>query len=56
MTETTDPRIDAYIAAAPPDRRPLLEELRAAIRAAAPEAEETISYGMPAFARHGTLV
>jgi len=48
--------IDAYIAGAPPERRPLLEELRAAIRAAAPEAEETISYGMPAFAQHGILV
>lgn len=48
--------IDAYISAAPPDRRAVLEELRAAIRVAAPEAEETISYGMPAFAQHGTLV
>ena len=48
--------IDACIAAAPPDRRPALEQMRAAIRAAAPEAEETISYGLPAFAQHGTLV
>jgi uncharacterized protein YdhG (YjbR/CyaY superfamily) len=57
MTRTTRwASIDAYIAAAPPDRRARLDELRAAIRAAAPEAEETISYGMPAFAQHGTLV
>jgi uncharacterized protein YdhG (YjbR/CyaY superfamily) len=48
--------IDAYIAAAPPDRRPVLDELRAIIRAAAPEAQETISYNMPAFAQNGTLV
>jgi len=48
--------IDAYMAAAPPDRRALLEQLRAAIHAAAPDAEETISYGMPAFAQDGTLV
>jgi uncharacterized protein YdhG (YjbR/CyaY superfamily) len=48
--------IDTYIVAAPPDRRALLEQLRAAIRAAAPEAEETISYNMPAFAQNGTLV
>ena len=48
--------IDAYIAAAPADRRALLEQLRAAIRAAAPEARETISYNMPAFAQDGTLV
>ena len=48
--------IDAYIAGAPPDRRTLLEQLRAAIHDAAPKAEETISYGMPAFAQDGTLV
>jgi len=48
--------IDAYITAAPPDRRALLEQLRAAIRTAASKAEETISYGMPAFAQNGTLV
>ncbi len=48
--------IDAYIAAAPPDRRALLEQLRAAIHAAAPEARETISYNMPAFVQNGTLV
>ncbi len=57
LTRTTRwTSIDAYIAEAPPDRRAQLDELRAAIRAAAPEAEETISYGMPAFAQHGTLV
>jgi uncharacterized protein YdhG (YjbR/CyaY superfamily) len=48
--------IDAYIAAAPPDRRPVLDELRGIMRAAAPEAQETISYNMPAFAQNGTLV
>jgi uncharacterized protein YdhG (YjbR/CyaY superfamily) len=48
--------MEAYIAAAPADRRAVLDQLRAAIRAAAPEAEETISYNIPAFAQHGTLV
>ena len=57
MTRTTRwTSMDAYIAAAPADRRAVLDQLRAAIRAAAPEAEETISYNMPAFAQHGTLV
>jgi uncharacterized protein YdhG (YjbR/CyaY superfamily) len=57
MTRTTRwTSMDAYIAAAPADRRAVLEQLRAAIRAAAPEAQETISYNMPAFAQHGTLV
>jgi uncharacterized protein YdhG (YjbR/CyaY superfamily) len=34
----------------------LLQEVRRVIRAAAPEAEERISYQMPAFALHGNLV
>ena len=48
--------IDEYIAASPAEVRPLLQEVRAAIHAAAPEAEERISYGMPAFAQNGILV
>ena len=34
----------------------VLEELRRTIRSAAPEAEETISYGIPTFALNGNLV
>lgn len=41
--------VDSYIAAAPNEARPLLKELRETIRAAAPKAEERISYGMPAY-------
>jgi len=48
--------IDAYIATCPDDRQALLEEMRATIKVAAPEAEECISYNMPAFALHGNLV
>ena len=45
----TDPRVDAYLAALPDDQRLLLEKLRADIARLAPDAVETISYGMPAF-------
>jgi uncharacterized protein YdhG (YjbR/CyaY superfamily) len=45
--------VDSYIAAAPEGARPLLKELRETIRAAAPEAEERISYGMPYYHLHG---
>jgi uncharacterized protein YdhG (YjbR/CyaY superfamily) len=45
--------IDDYIAAAPEGARPMLKELRETIRAAAPEAEERISYGMPYYQLHG---
>ncbi|GAP12644.1 uncharacterized conserved protein [Longilinea arvoryzae] len=48
--------IDEYIAAFPPDVQAKLQELRAAIRAAAPDAEERISYQMPAYYLKGNLV
>jgi 3-methyladenine DNA glycosylase AlkD len=40
---------DAYLAKLSADKRATLEKVRQAIRAAAPEAEEGMSYGMPAF-------
>jgi uncharacterized protein YdhG (YjbR/CyaY superfamily) len=48
--------IDSYIASCPEEIRKLLEQMRFTIRKAAPDAKETISYGMPAFAQNGILV
>jgi uncharacterized protein YdhG (YjbR/CyaY superfamily) len=48
--------IDGYIAKFPTDLRAVLRDVRAAIRRAAPDAEETISYRMHAFRQHGILV
>jgi uncharacterized protein YdhG (YjbR/CyaY superfamily) len=48
--------VDEYIALFPADMQKKLTELRATIRAAAPAAEEKISYLMPAFALKGPLV
>src|SRR5665213_1053048 len=48
--------IDAYIAASSPAAKPALRRIREIVRAAAPDAEETISYRMPAFRGHGILV
>lgn len=45
----TDPRVDAYLAALPPDHRALLEQVRRRVAALAPAATETIAYDMPAF-------
>lgn len=45
--------VDDYLATLPDDRRVALEALRQTIRAAAPEATETIAYGMAAFRSHG---
>ena len=48
--------IDGYVSQFPADVRAVLRDVREAIRRAAPEAEETISYQMPAFRQHGILV
>ena len=48
-TMDTDPRVDAYLAALPAEQRDLLQALRERVAALAPEAVDTISYGMPAF-------
>lgn len=45
--------IDEYLADVPADQRAALEKLRQAIRAAAPKAEECISYGLAAFRLNG---
>jgi len=52
----TPKSIDQYIAGSPPEVRAILVRIRRTIRSAAPEAEETISYGIPAFTQNGTLV
>ena len=49
-------QVDAYIAAAPVQAQPILRQLRDVIKAAAPKAEERISYGMPSYEHHGRLV
>jgi len=48
--------IDEYIAAAPAEVRAILEKIRRTIAAAAPDAEEVISYRIPAFRLNGILV
>ena len=44
---------DEYLAALSGDKRAALQKLRRTIRAAAPKAEECISYGIPAFRFEG---
>ncbi len=48
--------IDEYLAALSDDKRAALEKLRKAIQAAAPKAEECISYQLPAFRQNRMLV
>ncbi|MEZ0542137.1 iron chaperone [Fibrella arboris] len=55
-SKPTPKSVDEYLYDFPEAVQYLLEELRQAIREAAPEAVETISYQMPAFMLHGKLV
>ena len=48
--------IDEYLAALSDDKRAALEKVRKAIRAAAPKAEECISYQLPAFRLDGRVL
>ena len=52
----TPTNIDEYIAASPLAVRSILRELRRIAREAAPDAEEVISYRMPAFRLNGILI
>ena len=53
----TKPRtIDEYLAGVDDESRGALQKVRRAIHAAAPKAEECISYGMPAFRLNGKLI
>lgn len=53
---TSFKNIDEYIAIQTPEVQILLEQMRYTIQKAAPEAEEVISYNMPAYKYHGMLV
>jgi hypothetical protein len=48
--------VEEYLAVLPKKSRASLEKLRKRIRAAAPEATETISYRMPTFKDHGRFL
>ncbi|MFZ5880016.1 MAG: iron chaperone [Chloroflexota bacterium] len=54
--DTPKKSMDDYIAEFPRDIQDILENIRATIRKAAPQARETISYQMPTFTLEGNLV
>jgi uncharacterized protein YdhG (YjbR/CyaY superfamily) len=55
-SKTALKNIDQYIALFPKEIQSLLQQMRATIKAAAPEAVEKISYQMPTFFLNGNLV
>ena len=48
--------IDEYISAFSPEVQAILQQVRRVVRNAAPDAQEVISYQMPALKQHGVLV
>jgi uncharacterized protein YdhG (YjbR/CyaY superfamily) len=48
--------VDEYLATKPEPQRAGLATMRAAIRAAAPDADEVITYKMPGFKTHGRFL
>lgn len=56
MKSTAPSSIDEYIAGFPDDVQAILQQIRAVVKKAAPEAEETIKYAMPTFTLNGNLV
>jgi len=54
--QTTPPNIDQYIAGFPVEVQALLQKIRMTIHQAAPGAEETISYQIPAFTLKGSYL
>lgn len=53
MTTTKPNNIDEYMAAFPKDTQKVLEQVRATIKKAVSDAEETISYAIPTFTLKG---
>jgi uncharacterized protein YdhG (YjbR/CyaY superfamily) len=51
--QTGKSQVAAYIAALPPEAKKAIKQVRAAIRAAAPRAEEAFSYRIPGFRMDG---
>jgi uncharacterized protein YdhG (YjbR/CyaY superfamily) len=49
-------KVDAYIAGASKPIQPMLRQLRALIKAAAPKATERVSYGMPFYEQGGRVI
>jgi uncharacterized protein YdhG (YjbR/CyaY superfamily) len=56
MAQLKPTSIDDYLEGIPEDRRRVLQELRITIRAIVPDAQECISYRIPAFRLDGVVI
>ena len=56
MAKTDFKSVDQYIASLPDHVQPVVQRVRSTIRKALPDAEEVISYQIPAMKMHGSTV
>jgi uncharacterized protein YdhG (YjbR/CyaY superfamily) len=56
MAKAAFKSVDEYIASRPEETQAILRRVRSIIRRAVPDAEEVISYQIPAYKQHGTYV
>lgn len=56
MTTLKPADMDSYIASFPKDVQKMLQQVRSAIKKAAPKAEETIKYTIPTFTLNGNML
>jgi uncharacterized protein YdhG (YjbR/CyaY superfamily) len=55
MKASSAKTVDAFVAESPVEARPVLEQIRAIIKAAVPDVEETMGYGKPYYKYHGWM-
>src|ERR1700760_3909403 len=56
VTQTLNPKVDAYIAKVQPFARPIMDHLRGLVHDACPEVEETIKWSRPFFQYRGQIL
>lgn len=55
MKASSAKTVDAFVAEAPAEARPVLEQIRTVVKAAVPGVEETMGYGKPYYKYHGWM-
>lgn len=55
MKASTAKTVDAFVAEAPAQARPVLEQIRTVVKQAVPDVDETMGYGKPYYKYHGWM-
>ncbi len=55
MKASSAKTVDEFVAEAPPEARPVLEQIRKVVKQAVPDADETMGYGKPYYKYYGWM-